>query len=111
MVLLQSALDVLGIVTAYGLWRGIRWSVPLRSRRAASAALIIMTVLVAITYKLLPDTTVRWRDIWSGAGITAVLVVASQALVGLYLRSSAVESASSVAGAVRKFQAVVVTLR
>jgi hypothetical protein len=27
MVLLGSAMDVLAIVTAYGLWRGLRWSV------------------------------------------------------------------------------------
>jgi hypothetical protein len=29
MVLLSSAIDVLGIVTAYGLWRGQRWGVVL----------------------------------------------------------------------------------
>jgi hypothetical protein len=29
MVLLGSAMDVLAIVTAYGLWRGLRWSVVL----------------------------------------------------------------------------------
>jgi membrane protein len=60
----------------------------------------ITTVLVALTYKMLPDTRVVWHDIWIGAGVTALLIVVSQALVGMYLRSSQVGSAYSILGAV-----------
>src|SRR5690606_33185009 len=33
----------------------------------------LMTVLVAMIFKYLPDTAIHWRDTWLGAFITAVL--------------------------------------
>jgi membrane protein len=60
----------------------------------------IVTILVALAYKVLPDTTVAWRDCWIGAGVTALLVVLGQALIGLYLRSGYIGSAYSLVGAV-----------
>lgn len=61
---------------------------------------IVVALLVALIYKILPDTTVAWRDIWVGAAATALLIVIGQALMGVYLRSGLVGSAYSLAGAV-----------
>lgn len=60
----------------------------------------VVTLLVALTYRLLPDAHAAWPDILIGAAVTAALLVASQALLGLYLRSSLVQSAYGVIGAV-----------
>jgi membrane protein len=61
---------------------------------------VIITLLVALIYKVLPDAKMAWKDIWVGAITTALLVVLGQALAGAYLRSGAVGTAYSMVGAV-----------
>ena len=58
----------------------------------------VITVLFAMLYRFLPDTEVPWRDVWIGAGITALLFVISQFLIGLYLGQSSMGSAYGPAG-------------
>jgi len=55
-------------------------------------------VLFAAAFKLLPDVTVRWRHVWLGAVVTAVLFVAGKSVIGLYLGSSAIASTFGAAG-------------
>lgn len=57
------------------------------------AGFAAVTVLIALVFKLLPDTPVRWSDAWLGAPATALLLVAGNVALGLYLRKSAVMSA------------------
>lgn len=47
--------------------------------------LAILTLLFAVIYKYLPEAKITWRDVWVGSGITAVLFVAGQFLISLYL--------------------------
>ena len=58
----------------------------------------VITVLFAMLYRFLPDTEVPWRDVWIGAGITALLFVISKFLIGLYLGQSSIGSAYGPAG-------------
>ena len=58
----------------------------------------IITLLFAMIYKILPDTKIRWRDVWIGALITSVLFVVGQLLIGLYLGHAAVGSTYGAAG-------------
>ena len=58
----------------------------------------VITVLFAMLYRFLPDTEVPWRDVWIGAGITALLFVISKFLIGLYLGQSSMGSAYGPAG-------------
>ena len=53
----------------------------------------IITVLFAALFYYLPDAKAAWRDVLTGAILTAVLFVASKFLLGLYLASSAAGSA------------------
>lgn len=53
----------------------------------------VMTVLFGMLYRFLPDTEVPWRDVWMGAGITALLFAISQFFIGLYLGKSSIGSA------------------
>ena len=58
----------------------------------------VITVLFAMLYRFLPDTEVPWRDVWIGAGLTALLFVISKFLIGLYLGQSSMGSAYGPAG-------------
>jgi membrane protein len=68
--------------------------------RAVELALSIgvTTVLFALIYKLLPDVTIAWRDVWYGAAITAVLFTIGKFAIGLYLGRSSVGSVFGAAG-------------
>ena len=48
----------------------------------------IITLLFACIYKFLPDARIRWRDVWIGSLVTALLFTLGKALIGLYLGSS-----------------------
>jgi membrane protein len=61
---------------------------------------VVVLLVVALTYKLLPDASIAWSDVWVGATITALLFLASQALIALYLRLLHLGSSASLVGAV-----------
>lgn len=69
------------------------------------ASLGVITVLFAMLYRFLPDTEVPWRDVWIGAGITALLFVISKFLIGLYLTKSSMGSVYGPAGSLVIFLA------
>ena len=52
------------------------------------AVLALATLLFAAMYKILPDAKMSWRDMWIGAGLTALLFVIGKSLIGWYLQSS-----------------------
>jgi membrane protein len=58
----------------------------------------VITLLFAMMFKLLPDARIAWRDVWVGAGITALLFTLGKFLIGLYLGKSDVGSAYGSAG-------------
>ena len=58
----------------------------------------IMTLLFAMIFKLMPTAPIAWRDVWIGAGVTAVLFEFGKLLIGLYLGKSGVTQAFAAAG-------------
>lgn len=58
----------------------------------------VVTLLFALIYKILPDTEIRWRDVWFGAAVTALLFTIGKYGIGLYLGKSSVGSAYGAAG-------------
>ena len=62
-------------------------------------SLAMVTALIAMLYKWLPNVAITWRDVWVGALSTAVLFIAGQTAIGFYLTHSAVGSAYGAAGA------------
>jgi membrane protein len=61
-------------------------------------AFIVITVLFAAMYKVLPDARIGWRDVWVGAVITTVFFVLGKFLIGFYLGRSDPGSAFGAAG-------------
>src|SRR5262245_21256640 len=59
---------------------------------------VMITLLFAMIFKFLPDVNVRWRDVWIGAGGTALLFTGGKYLLGLYLGRESVASAYGAAG-------------
>ena len=62
------------------------------------ASLVILTVLFAAIYKVLPDRTLTWRDVRLGAALSAVLFTVGKSLIGWYLGTSAIASSYGAAG-------------
>jgi membrane protein len=61
-------------------------------------SLAVVTALFAVIFKVLPDATVAWRDVWVGAAVTAVLFVVGKFLIGFYLGRSNPGEAFGAAG-------------
>ena len=53
----------------------------------------VVVVLFAMIFKFLPDAKIRWRDVWLGAAMTALLFGIGKWALGLYLGSGAAASA------------------
>ncbi len=78
-------------------------AIPMNEILAQGASLIIsigvVTVLFAMIFKVLPDADVQWRDVWSGAFMTACLFSLGKMLLALYLGREETASAYGAAGA------------
>src|SRR5205814_8776294 len=55
--------------------------------------LAIVILLFAIIFKFLPDAKIQWRDVWIGAGVTAIFFAIGKWALGLYLGSGSAASA------------------
>ena len=60
---------------------------------------VLISVLFAAIYKVLPDKRLAWRDVLVGAVATALLFTLGKFLIGLYIGSSAIASSYGAAGA------------
>lgn len=98
--LLMVSLVLGTVMVALGTWWGRHmpgWQfLALALNEAATFALT--TALFAFIYKVLPRVSVAWRDVWLGAGVTAVLFTLGKALISLYLGSTNVVSGFGAAG-------------
>ncbi len=61
-------------------------------------SLTVTAFLFALIFKVLPDAIVRWRDVWVGALVTALLFSLGRFLIGLYLGRASIGSAYGAAG-------------
>ncbi len=59
---------------------------------------VLLSLLFALLYKVLPDVEISWGDVWIGGAITALLFTLGRYLLGLYLARSTVSSAYGAAG-------------
>ena len=60
---------------------------------------VVVALLFAGIFKLLPDAKVQWRDVWVGAVVTALLFVVGKFAIGLYIGRSDPGSAFGAASA------------
>ena len=61
--------------------------------------LLVSTLLFAAIFKVLPDADIQWRDVWTGAFVTALLFSLGRLLLGAYLGGAGASSTYGSAGA------------
>lgn len=61
-------------------------------------SLFIIFLLFMMIFKFLPDVNIRWKHVWVGALVTAILFVFGKYLIGLYLGTSTLSSTYGAAG-------------
>jgi membrane protein len=64
---------------------------------------VVITLLFACIFKLIPDTTIPWRDVWIGAAVTSLLFTVGKVVIGFYLGHSALTSAYGAAASLVVF--------
>lgn len=93
-LIISAGLDA---VSAYlsARWEGV---VPMLRAISAGMSFVLITVLFAAIYKVLPDCEIDWADVVIGAIATSLLFVAGKFLISLYISRSAVASSYGSAG-------------
>ena len=61
-------------------------------------SLMVVTLLFAAMFKILPDVILSWRDVLAGAFITAILFTVGRSLIAMYLANTATASTYGAAG-------------
>ncbi|OYW76891.1 MAG: hypothetical protein B7Z37_06765 [Verrucomicrobia bacterium 12-59-8] len=61
-------------------------------------SLLVVALLFALIFRLVPDTQITWRDVWLGAVITAVLFELGRFVLGFYFGRSSLASTYGAAG-------------
>jgi membrane protein len=92
--LLLVALVIDAGVTALGSLFDINFSGAATFFTAINKAIAfgVAVLLFAMIFKILPDVSLTWHDVWAGALVTAVLFSLGKFLIGLYLGASNVAS-------------------
>jgi membrane protein len=58
----------------------------------------LVWLVIAYMFRVLPDAHIRWRDLWVGAALTALLFLLGQIGIGYYLSHTSLASAYGAAG-------------
>ncbi|CAN5905855.1 N/A [soil metagenome] len=93
-LVVSTALSAIGAYAAHTLpgWRLVLQIVNLVFSFA------VITFLFATIYRFLPNTTVKWKNVWPGAALTSALFAVGKLLISLYLGKSSVASSYGAAG-------------
>jgi len=60
--------------------------------------LVVISLIFGVIFKVLPDAEIKWRDVLSGALITAVLFMAGKFAISIYISKSDIGSTYGAAG-------------
>jgi membrane protein len=87
-------------LAALGSWWGHafqQWEILLQASNIVVSFLLV-TMLFAMIYKIMPRAAIAWRDVWIGAFATSLLFQIGKFAIGLYLGTSGVTSGFGAAG-------------
>lgn len=96
MVSLTLSVIVRGVITFAEDWLPVPVPVVLGLDWVVSLAVI--TLLFGTIFRVLPDVVLRWRDVFLGAFVTALLFAFGRALIAIYLSTTATASTYGAAG-------------
>jgi membrane protein len=96
--LLLVSLVVSAALAAVGSLLGA-WGVSLLGHAVTFlVSFLVITLLLAMIFRYLPDAHIAWKDVWLGAGLTSLLFALGKFLIGLYLGHSTIGSTYGAAG-------------
>lgn len=92
--LLMISLVISSVITLLNIYIGEQFPalVPLAYISNNIASIIVITILFALIYKVLPDVNISWKYVWLGAILTSILFTIGKYLIGIYLGSSSYSS-------------------
>ncbi|HYC34981.1 MAG TPA: YihY/virulence factor BrkB family protein [Usitatibacter sp.] len=96
--LLMVSLVASAFLTAVGSWWFGKSEMVMHVTEFLSS-FVLVTLLFALIYKLLPSRRIAWGDVWVGAAVTSVLFWVGKLLIALYITHTAVDSSFGAAGA------------
>jgi membrane protein len=98
--LLLVSLLLTAILTAFTHWAAQWLPMPTFTAHFLDllVSFLVITFLFALIFKLLPDVTVSWKDVWIGAVFTAVLFMIGKFLIGVYIGRASIGSVYGAAG-------------
>jgi membrane protein len=101
--LLLISLVISTMLASFGGWVKVHWSESilwLFNILNAVVSIGIITVLFALMFKFMPDAKIRWRVVWRGAFVTALLFVLGKTLLGFYFGQAHPGSGYGTAGSI-----------
>jgi len=101
--LLLVSLMISTLVSALSGWVTSHWSESLNMVFKLFDILLSLgtiTLLFAAIFKVLPEADIRWKDVWVGAFLTAILFVLAKFALGLYFGKSDPGSTYGAAGSI-----------
>ncbi len=98
--LLVVSLVLSAALTAFGNFLEAHLNLPINLLTVANGLIsfIVVTLLFAMIYRILPDVHLSWREVWMGGAVTALLFAVGKALIGLYLGHTSTASSYGAAG-------------
>lgn len=92
--LLLVSLILNAVLSAVGkfIHRAVPWPQIIMTVVDLTASPIVITLLFAMMFKLLPEGHIAWRDVWFGAIATATLFTFGKWAIGLYIGRTAMVS-------------------
>ncbi|MES2979904.1 MAG: YihY/virulence factor BrkB family protein [Pseudomonadota bacterium] len=98
--LLAVSLVLSAGLAAFGVWASSALPQSELILQVANTAisLCLSTLLFALIFKLMPRARIAWKDVLTGAAVTAVLFEVGKVLIGLYIGKSSVTSSFAAAG-------------
>jgi membrane protein len=98
-LILSAALSALG-----------RWWGPMFGDRALLAQVanvlvtfVLITIMFALLYKIIPQRKIHWQDVWIGAAVTSMMFSVGKELIGIYLGRSVTVTAFGAVGSMAVF--------
>jgi membrane protein len=101
--LLMISLLVSTLLTAFGDWLAARFSQSLLVAIKIInfiVSLFILSILFALMLKVFPDAKIKWRNVWLGSVLTAVLFVIGKFALSLYFAKANPATAYGAAGSI-----------
>lgn len=99
MILAIGFLLMLSLAASAALAALTKWWAPVFSDWAVAASIIefassyiVVTVIFAMIYKIMPRVRIAWKDVWIGAAATALLFTVGKFLIGVYIGRSGIAS-------------------